>query len=72
MLLNDECSSWYKRVGDFLVSVWNRRKEILYSNGSACRTQQSNPTPECVVNSTECRLSASDLFIYLFIYVHRG
>ena len=33
MLVNNECSSWYNRVGDFLMSVWDRRKEILYGNG---------------------------------------
>ena len=31
MLVNDECSSWYNKVGDFLMSVWDRRKEILYT-----------------------------------------
>ena len=34
MLINDECSSWYNGVGDFLRSVWDRRKEILYGTGS--------------------------------------
>ena len=33
MLINDDCSSWYNRVGDFLMSVGDRRKEILYGNG---------------------------------------
>ena len=30
MIVNDDCSSWYNRVhvGDFLMSVWERRKEI--------------------------------------------
>ena len=23
---NNECSSWYNRVGDFVLSVWNRRR----------------------------------------------
>ena len=41
-------------VGKFLVSVWDKRKESLYDNGSACTAQQNNPTPECVVNATEC------------------
>ena len=54
MLVNNECSSWYNRVGDFLVSVWDRRKQLLYVNGSACMARQNNPTPECVVNGTEC------------------
>ena len=26
MLVNKECSSWYNRVADFWVSVWDRRK----------------------------------------------
>ena len=38
----------------FLVSVWDRRKEILYGNGSSCGIGQTNPTPECEVNGTEC------------------
>ena len=28
MLINDERTSWYHRVGDFYLSVWDRRKEI--------------------------------------------
>ena len=54
MLVNDECSSWYNRVGDYTVSVCSRRKESLYVNGSACMTRQNNPTPENMVNDTEC------------------
>ena len=53
-LINDECSSWYNRVGDFLMSVWDRRKEILYGNGLVGNVSQNNPTPECEVNGTEC------------------
>ena len=54
MLINDECSSWYNKVGDFLMSVWDRRKEILYGNGLVVEVGQNNPTPECEVNGTEC------------------
>ena len=36
------------------MSVWDRRKEILYGNGSICEVGQNNPTPECVVNGTGC------------------
>ena len=32
MLINDECSSCHNKVGDLLMSVWDRRKEILYGN----------------------------------------
>ena len=28
MLINDKCSPWYNRVGNFLLSVWDSRKEI--------------------------------------------
>ena len=41
--MNDECSSWYSRIGDFLMSVWNRRKEILYGSGSVGEVRQSTP-----------------------------
>ena len=54
MVINDECRSWYNRVGDFLMSVWDRRKEILYGNGSVLEVSQTSPTPECEVNGTEC------------------
>ena len=54
LLINDECGSWYNSVGDFLWSIWDRRKEILYGNGTACETGRDNPTRECVVNGTEC------------------
>ena len=54
ILINDECSSWYNRVGDFLVSVWDRRKEILYGNGSVGEVSRISPAPECEVNGTEC------------------
>ena len=51
MLVNDDCSSWYNRVGNFLVSIWDRRKQLLYTDESAGIAGQSNPTPlECVVN----------------------
>ena len=45
MLVNDECTcnSWYNKVGDFLMSVWNRRKEILYGNGSIGEVGQTTP-----------------------------
>ena len=38
----------------FFVSVWDSRKQVLYGNGSACMAWQNNPTPEFVVNGTEC------------------
>ena len=44
-LVNDECSSWYNRCRRFLVSIWNRRKQLLYTDGSAWMTQRINPTP---------------------------
>ena len=53
-LIKDGFSSWYNGVGVFLLLVWDRRKEILYGNGSGCEANQANPTPECEVNGTEC------------------
>ena len=46
--------SWYNRVGDFLLPVWDKKKEILYGNGSTDYVSQTNPTPECEVNDTKC------------------
>ena len=55
ILVNDECSSWYNKVGNFLLSVWDRRKELLYGNGSSCGMGRTNPThSECEANGTEC------------------
>ena len=51
LLVNDERSLWYSRIGEFLMSVWDRRKEILYGNGSNGRT---NSTPECEANGIYC------------------
>ena len=67
MLVNDECSSWFDGVGDLLVSVWEGWKEISYSNGSSCTTQWNNPTPERMVNGTEC-YDSWVWVIYSFIY----
>ena len=66
MLVNDECSSWYNKVGDFLVSVWDRRKEILYGNESVCMARQ-DPTPECMVSGTEFHDGECEGFIHSFI-----
>ena len=33
MLANSWYGSWYNRVGDFLQSVWDQRKVILYKDG---------------------------------------
>ena len=56
MLINDKCSSWYNKVGDFLMLVWNMRKGILSGNcnGQAGGVSQNNFTPECEVNDIEC------------------
>ena len=43
MLVNHECSSWYSRVGDFFMSVWDKRKQIVYGNGSIGKVRQSMP-----------------------------
>ena len=44
VMVNDDCSSWYNRVGVFFMPVWERGKEILYGEGSACKVSHSNPT----------------------------
>ena len=46
-------SSWYNRVRDFKMSVWDRRKEILHGNRLVVEVNQNNPTLEYEVNGTE-------------------
>ena len=50
MVVSDDCSSWYTRVGDFLMLSRERRKEILNGDGSACKFSQSDSTLECEAN----------------------
>ena len=38
----------------FLVSVWDRRKEVLSGGGSACVVGRTDPTPECEADGIEC------------------
>ena len=54
MLVNNKCTSWYSRVGDFLLLVWDRKKEILYGVEPVCVVSQTDPTLMCVANGTEC------------------
>ena len=54
MLLNDECSSWYNREGEYLLSVWEKKNRILFSSESTNGISWMNPTSECEANDTEC------------------
>ena len=36
------------------MSVWDRRKEILYGNGLSGEVNRNKLTRECEVNGTEC------------------
>lgn len=54
MIVNDDCNSWYNRVGDLLMLVWERRKEFLYGEGLACKASQSSPALECEANGNNC------------------
>ena len=68
MLVNDECSSWYNRVGNFLLSASDRRKEVLYGDGSACETSQINPTQFKFFYSIVC---SSILASFLLSIIHQ-
>ena len=46
------------------MSVWDRRKEILYGNGSVGEVSRTSSTPECEVNSTENYDSWMSVIIY--------
>ena len=55
MIVKDDCSSWCNRVGDFFwMPVWERRKEILYGEGSACKVSWRDPALECETNGNNC------------------
>ena len=54
MIVNDDCNSWYNRVGDSLMLVWEKRKELLYGEGSACKVSQNDPTLECEASGSNC------------------
>ena len=43
MMVNDDCSLWYNRVGDSLMSIWERRNDILHGKGSPCKVSQNDP-----------------------------
>ena len=53
MLVNDECSSWYNRVGTFVL-VRDRRKHNLGVDAwISMHGRQNYPNPECVVSGTD-------------------
>ena len=53
-LINDECSSWYKKSGNFFLSVWDGRKEILHCCELAHEVNQAHLYQEYEVNAIEC------------------
>ena len=50
MLVNNEYSSWYNGVGDFLMSVLGENIFHMAMDWF----NRNHPTPECQVNGTEC------------------
>ena len=49
------------------MPVWERRKGVLYRDGSAHEVSQTSPTysSNCEVNDTECHPINSDIFTQL-------
>ena len=73
MLINNKCtcSSWYNRVTVFSISS-DRRKKLLYIDGSAYMAQQNTPLQSAwstALSATCMTVGMSDLFIHLFIYL---
>ena len=70
-LVNDNCNSWYNRVGDFEYQV-GIGEQFLYTDKLACVIQQINPTPPGVRGQWHA-LSAMrvecEQFTYLFIFI---
>ena len=54
MIVNDDFSSWYNRIGNFLTLVWAKRMEILYGDGSVYKVSQNDPTLKCKANDNNC------------------
>ena len=54
MIANNDCSSWYNSVGDFLMSVWERGRETLYGKGSVYKIPQNDPILKYEANGNNC------------------
>ena len=54
MVVNYDCSSCYDRVGEFQMSVLERRKEILYAEGSVYKISKNDFTLKCEANDNNC------------------
>ena len=54
MLVSNESSSWYNRVGNFLYQFGIREKDFCTSMAQHAWPDRPTPAPEGVVNGTEC------------------
>ena len=54
MLVYYECSSWYNRVGDFLLVVWDGRKKFYMVMDQYARSVRPTPLQSVRSNGTEC------------------
>ena len=66
LFINNECSSWYSRIREFSMSVWDRRREILYGSGLAQVVGWANPTLECEANGVYCYHSCKWVYYHVF------
>ena len=62
MLVNSKCSSWYNRVGNFLLLVWEERKKISYSMNQK-QDQSDQPHSRVQGHWHRTWLNVSDLFV---------
>ena len=43
MIVNDDCSLWYNRVGDFLMSVWGEGRKFYMARDQLIRFLRTTP-----------------------------
>ena len=64
-MVNNECRLWYNRAGDFLLSVWERRKKFC----TAMNQSMMSVRPIPLQTARSMALSAMQLNVsHLFIY----
>ena len=54
MMLNNECSSWYNRLGDFSINLGKKKTLIVHQQISMYGPTKQLTPAEYVVNGTEC------------------
>ena len=68
MLINDKCSFWYSRVGDFLWSVWVGGRKSYTAMDRYTRSVRPTPLESARSMALSAMAVEGERFVYLFIY----